>query len=74
MTLQDHYAQLPEPSHPKKEFVVNLAKECNVPIRTAFSWVRGERRPLVEHWPIIEQMTGIPQDELFHQQNTDNNE
>lgn len=74
MTLTDYYKGLPEPRYPKTEFVFTLAKECKVPVTTARAWVAGERKPSEEHWPTIERVTGIPQQELFKQTPTDNNE
>lgn len=65
MALTDYYNQLPKSSHPKTEFIRELAKDCQVSIEAVRAWVKGTRIPNKEHWPAIEKRTNTPAAELF---------
>jgi hypothetical protein len=51
---------------PKKAFLVDAARQCEVEPQTISLWARGKARPSKkEHYDILSEMTGIPKDQLF---------
>lgn len=64
--LAEHYANLPEQSSPKTDFIADLSRACKVKEATARNWVKGRAVPK-EQWQLeeISKLTKIPVEELF---------
>lgn len=68
MELMDYYENLPSASHPKTEFLMELARRCQVAVSTTRFWVKYGILPKnPEHLKIIQEMTGICKEELIKQ-------
>ena len=68
MALMDYYENLPSASHPKTEFLMELARRCQVAVSTTRFWVKYGILPKnPEHLKIIQEMTGICKEELIKQ-------
>ena len=67
MTLKSYYKNLPEPTHPKKELINNIAMKCKVTLATARNWILyGVRPDNPNHILIISEITGIPSENLWN--------
>lgn len=66
MTLKGYYLQIPESTHPKTDFVNEIAIEAGVSVATVRNWVIYGMRPQnKKHVDILVKKTGIPADELW---------
>ncbi len=66
ITLKGYYKNLPEPIHPKKEFIMEVAQRCNVTTATVRNWIMyGFRPENPEYVAVLSEMTGIPADSLW---------
>ena len=66
MTLRGYYKSLPNSSHPKTEFVNDIAAKTGVSTATVRNWiVYGMRPNNPEHVQILSEITGIPVNELW---------
>ncbi len=66
MTLKGYYAQIPDASHPKTEFVNEIAMEAGVSVATVRNWIVYGMKPANKsHIDILVRKTGIPADELW---------
>ena len=66
MTLLGYYESLSEASHPKTEFLNNVASRCNVSFTTARNWVTGRTKPMnPRHIQVLTEVTGIEESELW---------
>ena len=66
MTLKGYYQQLPDASHPKTDFVNEVAMEAGVAVATVRNWVIYGMKPQnKKHVDILARKTGIPVDELW---------
>ena len=67
MTLKSYYKNLPNPTHPKKELIQNIATRCGVTETTARNWIMyGFRPDNPDHIQIISEITGIPAKNLWN--------
>ena len=65
LTLKGYYLQLPESSHPKTDFVNEIAMEAGVSVSTVRNWVIYGMKPAnKKHIEILSRKTGINEDEL----------
>ncbi len=68
MTLADYYDGIPAFNTPKKEFIDEICKRCEVNENTARNWVANRVRPQKKsHYRILSELTGIPEENLFPQ-------
>lgn len=68
MTLQGYYDSLPSSTHPKTDFVNMIASQCGVSTATVRNWIAYGMRPSnPHHIELLSQITGIPQNELWHE-------
>lgn len=66
LTLKGYYLQIPEASHPKTDFVNEIAMEAGVSVATVRNWVIYGMKPAnKKHIEILSRKTGIPADELW---------
>lgn len=66
MTLKGYYSQLPDASHPKTEFVNEVAIETGVSAATVRNWVIYGMRPQNKaHVEFLSRKTGIPVENLW---------
>lgn len=66
MTLKGYYDALPEPTVPKREFVLEIMQKCHVVETTAFNWISGRTRASdPRHLAVLSQITGIKQEDLW---------
>lgn len=66
MTLRSYYENLERPTPPKKEFIQKVSTMCCVDPYTVRLWITGKARPSKqEYYDILEEVTGIPKDKLF---------
>lgn len=66
LTLNGYYLQLPESSHPKTDFVNEIAMEAGVSVSTVRNWVIYGMKPAnKKHIEILSRKTGINEDELW---------
>ena len=66
ITLKGYYSNLPEATHPKTDFLRNVAKKCDVSEVTVRNWVRYGFKPNnKEHIQILSEVTGIPAESLW---------
>lgn len=66
MTLKGYYLQIPDSSHPKTEFVNEIAMEAGVSVATVRNWVIYGMKPQnKKHVEILTKKTGIPAEELW---------
>ena len=66
MTLKGYYMQLPEASHPKTDFMNEIAMEAGVSVATVRNWVIYGMKPANKsHVDILVRKTGIPAEDLW---------
>lgn len=66
MTLKGYYLQIPDASHPKTDFVNEIAIEAGVSVATVRNWVVYGMKPQnKKHIEILVRKTGIPANELW---------
>lgn len=66
MTLSSHYHGLASATHPKTDFINEVALKCGVTYTTVRNWIGGHARPSDKsHYGILAEITGIPEDQLF---------
>lgn len=66
MTLKGYYSQLPDASHPKTDFVNEVAIEAGVSAATVRNWVIYGMKPQNKsHIEILSRKTGIPVEDLW---------
>ena len=66
LTLKSYYLQLTETSHPKTDFVNEIAMEAGASVATVRNWVIYGMKPAnKKHIEILSRKTGIPADELW---------
>lgn len=66
ITLKGYYKSLPEPTYPKKVFVSEVARRCNVSEATVKNWIMyGFRPDNPEHVKILSEVSGIPEENLW---------
>ena len=64
MTFSDYYENIP--SFPKKTFIDEVCKRCEVNENTVRNWVFNRSKPQkVSHYSILSEITGIPAEQLF---------
>ena len=68
MTLRGYYESLPNSSHPKTEFVNEIAVRAGVSTATVRNWISYGMKPSnPEHIELLSQMTGIDKDSLWNE-------
>jgi hypothetical protein len=66
MTLKGYYLQIPDASHPKTDFVNEIAIEAGVSVATVRNWVVYGMKPQnKKHIEILVRKTGIPAEDLW---------
>ncbi len=66
LTLKGYYLQIPDSSHPKTDFVNEIAIEAGVSVATVRNWiVYGMRPQNKKHIDILVRKTGIPAENLW---------
>ena len=66
MTLKGYYSQIPDASHPKTDFVNEIAIEAGVSVATVRNWVVYGMKPQnKKHIDILVRKTGIPAENLW---------
>ena len=66
MTLKGYYSQLPDATHPKTDFVNEVAIEAGVSAATVRNWVIYGMLPQNKsHVEILSRKTGIPVEDLW---------
>lgn len=66
MTLRGYYDSLPDSTHPKTEFVNDIARRAGVSTTTVRNWIAYGMKPNKhEHVKILSEVTGIPENELW---------
>lgn len=66
LTLKGYYLQIPEASHPKTDFVNEIAMEAGVSSATVRNWVIYGMKPAnKKHVEILSRKTGIPAEDLW---------
>lgn len=66
MTLKDYYMSLPDATHPKTDFMNEVAREANVSVATVRNWVIYGMKPSnPDNLELLSKKTGIPVDELW---------
>lgn len=66
MTLKGYYLQIPDASHPKTDFVNEIAIEAGVSVATVRNWVMYGMKPAnKKHIDILVRKTGIPAECLW---------
>ena len=66
MTLKGYYSQLPDATHPKTDFVNEVAIEAGVSAATVRNWVIYGMRPQNKnHVEILSRKTGIAVEDLW---------
>lgn len=66
MTLRGYYESLPCSSHPKTEFINDVAQRTGVSTATVRNWIAYGMRPNNhKHVEVLCEMTGIPENELW---------
>lgn len=66
MTLKGYYLQIPDASHPKTNFVNEIAMEAGVSVATVRNWVVYGMKPQnKKHIEILVRKTGIPAEDLW---------
>lgn len=66
MTLRGYYDSLPNSSHPKTEFVNEVASKTGVSTATVRNWISYGMKPNnPKHCEILSEITGIPVDNLW---------
>lgn len=67
-TLREYYDTLPKASHPKTDFINEVAVEAGVSTATVRNWmVYGMRPQNKAHIDILVEKTGIPAEELWEE-------
>jgi transcriptional regulator with XRE-family HTH domain len=72
MTLKDYYNNLPDSINPRREFREHLAKECGVSVITLYRWLSGEITPDKLKMEKVAEVTGVPAEDLFPQNDQSN--
>lgn len=68
MTLRGYYDSLPSSSHPKTEFVNDIAQRTGVSTATVRNWIAYGMRPNnPDHVQILSEVTGIPVEDLWNE-------
>lgn len=72
MTLKEYYESLPKrPVPPRAKLIKEIASRCGVDYITVRNWVHGLTTPAnPENIPIISEITGIREEDLFEKQVT----
>ena len=66
MTLKGYYSQIPDASHPKTDFMNEIAIEAGVSVATVRNWVIYGMKPQnKKHVDILVRKTGIPAENLW---------
>ncbi len=66
MTLKGYYLQIPDASHPKTDFVNEIAMEAGVSVATVRNWIIYGMKPANKsHIDILVRKTGIPAEDLW---------
>lgn len=66
MTLRGYYKSLPDPTFPKKDFILEIATKCHVTLATANNWIKYGIKPnKPEHIRILSEITGIAPENLW---------
>ena len=66
ITFKDYYDSLPSFVTPKKEFIDEICRRCEVNESTVRNWVALRSRPQKEsHYLILSELTGIEPENLF---------
>lgn len=73
ITLRGYYNSLPDSTHPKSEFIREIATKCDVTENTVRNWIQYGMKPNnPEHANILSEITGIPVDKLWNINNKSN--
>lgn len=66
MTFTDYYESIP--TYPKKNFIEEVCKRCDVARKTVENWIAGRSKPQKHsHYLILSELTGIAPDKLFEE-------
>lgn len=66
LTLKGYYEGLPEPTRPKREFILEIVMRCKVAETTVFNWISGRTRASdPKHIAALSEITGIPAEDLW---------
>ena len=66
MTLKGYYMSLPDASHPKTDFMNDVARKCRVSVGAVRGWIFYGLKPQnKKNVEILARMTGIPATELW---------
>lgn len=64
ITFAGYYKHIP--AHPKKDFIEEVCRKCDVNVNTARSWATNKARPSkYSHYLALSDLTGIPAEDLF---------
>lgn len=66
ITLKGYYDRLPEPTIPKREFILEIMQRCHVVETTVFNWLSGRTKATdPKHLDALSQITGIAKEDLW---------
>lgn len=65
ITLRGYYNDLPEATHPKTDFINEIASLTGVSTASVRNWIMGMRPQNPNHIDILSEVTGIPKSELW---------
>ena len=66
ITFKDYYDSLPSFITPKKEFIDEICRQCEVSENTVRNWIAGRVRPQKDsYYLILSELTGIDPENLF---------
>ncbi len=67
ITLKGYYEKLPKATHPKSDFLINVASRCGVTVQAVRNWIKYGMKPNnPEHVAILSEMTGIDANNLWN--------
>lgn len=65
-SIKEFYKKLPSSISPKSDFLREISQRCGVTYMTARNWVVYGMKPSNrEHFKVLSELTGIPEDHLF---------
>ena len=66
LTLKGYYDGLPDPTVPKREFILEVMTRCKVAETTVFNWISGRTRASdPKHIAALSEITGIEAENLW---------
>lgn len=66
LSLRAYYNCLPDPTLPKREFILEVMTRCKVAETTVFNWISGRTRASdPKHIAALSEITGIAAEDLW---------